>query len=265
MTFAPLQKVIVFLLETVLFIFWVLFAIAFSIVIALFNILLPPLLSVDGARKKSLRLWAKAIVYASLSRVHFYNAQKLPEQGPFIIITNHQSMLDIFVNAGFFQRSFLFLSKKEVFSIPLIGTAMKRMGFIPVDRGSHRKAIQSILRMSKELDSGKNILLYPEGTRDYKSDQLLPFKSGFMSLAMKSKALILPIVTFDTKKIYSPAKRFRISPQTLKINVLDPIDMSHEIHPANRSSTINQEERLERIRELMQRSFNDLKNGKNDI
>ncbi len=208
--------------------------------------------------QKLLKFWGKFGFYLTLSRIELQNKQNFSVKDPVIIITNHRSLIDVLLGLGFFEKNFLFLSKKENFSIPIIGNSMKRAGFISVDRASPRKAAQSVLQMMEKLKEGENILIYPEGTRNYKTNRILRLKTGFMTIAMKSKATILPIITHDTKDIYSPARKCALFPQKVRVRVLEPILLSNEIHPSNTASGMTQTEQLERIQNLMQETFDDL-------
>ena len=136
---------------------------------------------------------------------------------------------------------------------------MYRVGFIPVDRKSPEKAAKSIINMTQKIREGNTILIYPEGTRNSKNDQMLPLKKGAMAVATKSKAPIIPIITFDTKQIYSSEKKGILFPQKIKIKVLDPIHLDSHLHPANQSSKMNIDEQLNRIHDIMQKAFNKLK------
>ena len=249
------KNLIVTPLSVLFLIVWLFLFIIMTIIIAIM-VLLP--FSTSNFVQKLIKFWAKFGFYLTLSRIEFQNEQYFSIKDPIIIITNHRSFIDILLGPGFFKKNFIFLSKKEVFSIPLLGHAMKKAGFIPVDRSSPRKGAQSVLKMINEIKSGKNILIYPEGTRNYKTNQMLPLKAGVMTVAMKSKATILPIVVCDTKNIYSPARKFGLFPQKVKVCPLKPILISNKIHPGNQKSNMTKHEQLENIHSLMQGTFDDL-------
>ncbi len=257
--FIFLKKIILFLFEFILFITWSSFSVFLTILIAL-AISIFPFIFIPPILHFVLKIWGKLIIYSTFSRITLINSQHLLVDDPVVIIANHRSLIDIPLGAGFFHKKFLFLSKKEIFSIPLLGHGMKKAGFISVDRSSPRRAAIAILDMVRKINLGKNILIYPEGTRNYRSDQMLPLKSGAMAVAIKSKVTILPIVTFDTGRVYSSSHKFRLSPQKLKISVLEPITISNKIHPGNEKSKVSSKEKLKRIQNLMQNTFDKLKN-----
>ena len=253
-----MHKLLKTIIGRILFFVWLLFALVSSISIGILFITLSYVLPASFLRSTLLVFWGKLLIYGSLSSIKIYDTHKILSE-PSIIVSNHQSMMDIFVATGFFKKDFVFLSKAEVFSIPIVGGTMSRSGFLPVDRKSPRKAAQSVIEMIKSIQEGNSILIYPEGTRNAKNDQMLPFKVGALTVGIKAKVPILPIVVYDTKQIYSEEKKFFIWPKRLKIKILDPIGLDDKIHPANESSKMSVQEKLDHLRGTMQTTFDEFK------
>jgi 1-acyl-sn-glycerol-3-phosphate acyltransferase len=105
---------------------------------------------------------------------------------------NHQSALDIFSLLNSLPVQFKWIAKRELFYIPFLGWAMKRAGYISLDRKHPREAIKAMDDAAKKIREGTNIIIFPEGTRS-KDGHLLPFKKGGFSLALRAKVPIVPV------------------------------------------------------------------------
>ncbi len=119
-----------------------------------------------------------------------------------LICCNHLSMIDVVYLSKIFDKDTHFVAKKEVVENKLFGGLLRGFGAIPIDR--ENVDIRSIMNIVKVIKNGKNLVIFPEGTRNKTgSTDLLPFKGGSMVFAVKTKKPILPII------IYKKAKLFR--------------------------------------------------------
>lgn len=125
-------------------------------------------------------------------------AENLPQQGPVILAVNHVSMWDpILVGCGL-ERQVCYMAKEELFSVPLLGAAIKKLGAFPVKRSqSDTGAIRQALTILKE---GRVLGLFPEGTRS-KTGQMQKGLPGMVLLMEKAKAPIVPIRVYGTKHL----------------------------------------------------------------
>lgn len=124
---------------------------------------------------------------------------KLPD-GPYVIIANHASYLDIFLMYSILPKHpFLFLGKAEILSYPIIGTYFKNLN-IPVYRKAKNKAGKSLIMAEKAVKEGWSIAIFPEGgIPDSNCPKMIPFKTGAFKLA---KSLNLPIVCLTFENNY---------------------------------------------------------------
>ncbi len=90
--------------------------------------------------------------------------EKVRGNGPYIIVSNHRSFLDILIDAIAFPGIYKFLSKEEMTKVPIFGILVARMCIL-VNRKDAESRHQSYQNMVDALDQGFNVLLYPEGTR----------------------------------------------------------------------------------------------------
>jgi 1-acyl-sn-glycerol-3-phosphate acyltransferase len=146
--------------------------------------------------------WARAIVFISGSRVKVVGRQNVSEYQSYIFCCNHQSYFDIYILLGYLPYKVMFISKETVFKVPLIGWAMKALGYIPLDRSNPRKALLSIRCALKQLEKGYSLILFPEGTRST-DGRVQEFKSGSMRLAFESASSVVPVSIYGSGKIQS--------------------------------------------------------------
>jgi 1-acyl-sn-glycerol-3-phosphate acyltransferase len=146
--------------------------------------------------------WARAIVFISGSRVKVVGRQNIFRNQSYIFCCNHQSYFDIYILLGYLPYKVMFISKETVFKVPLIGWAMKALGYIPLDRSNPRKALLSIRGALKQLEKGYSLILFPEGTRST-DGRVQEFKSGSMRLAFESASPVVPVSIYGSGKIQS--------------------------------------------------------------
>jgi 1-acyl-sn-glycerol-3-phosphate acyltransferase len=115
---------------------------------------------------------------------------------PYVMVANHQSLLDILVLFRLF-RHFKWVSKIENFRIPCIGWNMRLNRYIPLVRGDRASVIEMMAACETTLAQGNPIMMFPEGTRSH-DGKLRPFKPGAFQIALKMGAPILPIVLEGT-------------------------------------------------------------------
>lgn len=125
--------------------------------------------------------------------LEIYGRETVDKKKPTVFMANHESFLDgplVFLAIPQYVRVIL---KKEIFRIPIIGWAMKFVGFVPVDRRglkSGRISIERAIHLIKEKHY--SYLIFPEGTRSL-DGQMQPFRRGAFFLAVNSRAPIVPI------------------------------------------------------------------------
>lgn len=166
------------------------------------------------------RLWGRLALALNLVKVTVSGAEHLPD-GPIIFMSNHQSNFDILSLLAAMPRQFYWIAKKELFDIPVFGPSMRRGGYIPLDRGDGRKALQSIDAAAATIHQGKSVVLFPEGTRS-PDGKLLPFKRGGFILARKADVPVVPVTINGSGKI-NPANKIRLYSGNIHITLHPPV------------------------------------------
>lgn len=136
-------------------------------------------------------------------RVHKVLNSPLPK-GPYIIVANHSSYLDIFFMYSIFpQHPFLFLGKGEILAYPIISTYFKGLN-IPVHRKDLRKAATSFSLAKKAVQDGWSLVIFPEGgIPDDTNPKMIPFKKGAFKLAKTLNVPIVPVSFTNHFKLFS--------------------------------------------------------------
>jgi 1-acyl-sn-glycerol-3-phosphate acyltransferase len=150
--------------------------------------------------------------------------EKIDPNETYVMVANHQSLLDIFVLFRLFTH-FKWVSKIENFRIPFIGWNMYLNGYIQLKRGDP-SSIAVMLRTCRDnLDAGNSIMMFPEGTRS-PTGKLRRFKPGAFDLAKDAKRPLLPIVVHGTASALPKRGVILQGRHRILIEVLDPIAYS---------------------------------------
>lgn len=206
-------------------------AVIFTATAILFYPLIRPQLGSTKAKRRAFRffvIWSWTFRVFCLYGVRKVKSSPLPD-GPYIILANHSSYLDIFLMYSILPgHAFLFLGKSELLKYPLLRAYFKRMN-IPVFRDNRLKAAKSIVHASKEVKNGWSIMIFPEGgIPDENHPEMIPFKNGAFQLAKNLGAPIVPVTFTNNYRLFSdPTDIFgRAHPGISRVYI-------HEFIPAN--------------------------------
>ncbi len=150
--------------------------------------------------------------------------ENLDPEKNYVFMGNHQSYTDIivvFVALARINREAVFMSKQEIFYVPLLGRAMKSMGHIGVDRKNPKAAMKALLEAIKQAKNGEDLIIFPEGTRS-SDGKLGELKQGGFSIASRGGVDIAPFIIRGTDK-YMPKGEFAIYPAKVTIKFLPTI------------------------------------------
>lgn len=142
--------------------------------------------------------WASLYVWIVPAwKVTIVGKEKIDPRKAYVVVSNHQSQLDILIAFGLFF-PFKWVSKAEVFRVPFIGWNMTLNGYIKIKRGDKQSTRKMLLDCEKAIAMGSSVFFFPEGTRS-KSGELGIFRSGAFILAHNMKTPILAIAINGTK------------------------------------------------------------------
>ena len=147
---------------------------------------------------------------------------KIDTSQSYVVISNHPSTLDIFSHITALPVSIRFLTKAELFRIPLLSRVLKILGLPRIDRKKARTNLPKINdSIQKVIDNNNSIMIFPEGTRSNQK-ALLPFKKGAAHIAKKFNLPIIPVVTHNAQNLMIKGSLWFKSGQ-INIDILDPI------------------------------------------
>ncbi len=144
--------------------------------------------------------WAKIILSVAGIKGKTVGKENIDPKKNYIFMCNHQSFVDIFVLLANLPADFRFIMKKELMKIPILGPAMKRAGYMDIERENPKNSLRQLNLALEKIKNGSSVLIFPEGTRS-PDGRLLPFKKGGFYLALKSGCDIVPLYIKGTHEI----------------------------------------------------------------
>lgn len=183
------------------------------------------------------RFWSLWCLRVARIHIAVDGLDLVPNQGPVIYMGNHQGNFDIHALCIAIPRLFSWVAKEELFRVPLFGSAMRRAGYIPLDRSDGRKALKSMRLAAERIAAGASVVIFPEGTRT-RDGSLLPFKRGAFLLAARAGVPVIPFTINGSREI-NPPNRLELKPGTISVSFGTPIP----------TAGVPEGELMERVRE----------------
>jgi 1-acyl-sn-glycerol-3-phosphate acyltransferase len=140
---------------------------------------------------------------------------------PYVVVSNHESFVDILL-ISHLPWEMKWLSKKELFRLPVMGWLMRLAGDIPLQRGFGPSAIEAMAKCREALANRVSVMIFPEGTRSATAE-MLPFKDGAFRLAIDAGVAILPLAVHGTSTAL-PKHDWRFGRSTAVVKVLEPVE-----------------------------------------
>jgi len=169
-------------------------------------------------------VWSRLNGFLTPMIVKVSGRENIDERKSYVIISNHQSIYDIFLVYGWLGIDIKWVMKKELAKIPGVGFGSKKVGHIFLDRSNSRVALESLNNAKRKLVNGTSVVIFPEGTR---STTGIPgnFKKGAFKLALDLGLPILPITIIGTRHIL-PSGTLDLRPGKVMMIIHKPIDIS---------------------------------------
>lgn len=165
------------------------------------------------------------IIFKLFFRFKVTGQQNLPQDGPFIIVANHTSLLDPIILGISVRPKIIFIAAAYLFEIPCLGYLLRKVNSIPIHRENNTNNIKSIKKALKILQQGGVLGIFPEGGLDRQKDNL-PIKLGASYLATKAGVPIVPIKIKGADKVLPRGAKFIISLNKIEVEIKKPISCS---------------------------------------
>ena len=154
--------------------------------------------------------------------LNIIGAEKIDPKKSYVVIGNHPSTLDIFTHITALPVSIRFLTKSELFRIPIFGRVLKTLGLPRIDRKNAKADFEKINdSINQVIKLGNSIMIFPEGKRSNQKE-LLPFKKGAAYIAKDFNLPVIPVVSHNAHNLMVKGKVWLKSGE-IKIEILDPI------------------------------------------
>ena len=147
--------------------------------------------------------------------------ENIPTDRSFLLYANHQGMFDVLAIAATCEPPLGTVLKKELKDVPFLKQIIACTKSFSMDREDVRQSLTVINGVIKEVNAGRNYLIFPEGTRSKSSNDLLEFHNGSFRCALKTKCTIVPIALVDCYKVLDQKGS---KPVTVQIHYLPPIE-----------------------------------------
>lgn len=168
------------------------------------------------------RVWMRVFLFLSGVRISIKGKEHFKKGETYIIVCNHNSLMDVPLTTPFIPGANKTIAKKEMARIPVFGMIYKR-GSVLLDRKSEESRRASFDSMKKVLALGLHMCIYPEGTRNKTGEPLQPFHSGAFRLSKETGISILPVVIFNTAKVLPADKSLFFWPVKIRMHFLEPV------------------------------------------
>ena len=146
--------------------------------------------------------------------------ENIPAENGFMMYANHQGMFDVLAIAATCPNPLGAVLKKEIYNVPFIHQVAINTDSYPMDREDVRQSLTVIQKVTEDVKNGKSYLIFPEGTRSKKGNEMLEFHGGSFRCATKSKCAILPVALVDSFRVLDEKGS---KPISMEIHYLKPI------------------------------------------
>lgn len=146
--------------------------------------------------------------------------ENIPKENGFMLYANHQGMFDVLAIAVTCDNPLGAVLKKELYKIPFLHQIALCTKSFAMDREDVRQSLTVIQNVTKEVQAGRNYLIFPEGTRSRQGNEMVEFHGGSFRCATKSKCPIVPVALIDSYKVLDQKGS---KPVSMQIHYLEPI------------------------------------------
>lgn len=152
--------------------------------------------------------------------IDVHGQENIPKENGFMFFPNHQGMYDVLAIIDACPKPFSVVAKKEVANVPFLKQVFACMKAYMLDREDVRQAMEVIINVTKEVKKGRNYLIFAEGTRSKKGNQIQDFKGGSFKSATKARCPIVPVALIDS---FKPFDTNSITPVTVQVHFLEAL------------------------------------------
>lgn len=184
---------------------------------------------VTGSARRPLRmastLWSRGILLGGRAKLQVEGAESIDWSRPYLVVSNHQSMVDICALFMAVPVPLRFVLKQEMTRVPFVSSYARATGMLFIDRDNPRSAPLMLREAAGLLKAGHAVCIFPEGTRS-RDGQFGEFKSGPFQAAIMAGAEVLPVALTGADRVLPPTPWFRGYPGVITARFGAPIASS---------------------------------------
>jgi 1-acyl-sn-glycerol-3-phosphate acyltransferase len=172
-------------------------------------------------------MWAPIILKAfGVSNYKVNGIDNIPKGEPLVIVSNHQSQIDIPIIFKALPINLRFVAKESLKKVPFLGQYMTMTKMVFINRSDKRKASNSMKSAALQVSKGSSVIIFPEGTRSI-NGELGDFKMGAFVLAKNANVNILPVAIKGSFEIF-PSNTFFFKPGNVTVEIGKPISSNDD-------------------------------------
>lgn len=184
------------------------------------------LLALCGGRKHwplrmASRVWAPGLLFGAGVKLELEGFEAVDFSRPYLIVANHQSIIDICALFRAIPLPLRFVLKQELARVPFVGAYARAMGMVFIERHSARNASRKLHDAAALFKEGHSLCAFPEGTRS-RDGRVGAFRGGVFKLAIEAGIPILPVVIEGSGDVL-PAAGFRVRPGRIRLRAGTPV------------------------------------------
>jgi len=177
----------------------------------------------DPKIESALRSWARMWFTVSGASLRVTGKEHVDPARSYVIVSNHLSAFDIFSHFIALPVPIRYLAKKELFRIPIFGSALRAIGVVEVDRRAGGSVHADINRSAHlAVGYGRSLIIYPEGTRA-RDGVMRPFKKGAFTIASSMSLPVLPTAITGSREVWNPGGKI-VRPGVVHVEIFPPIE-----------------------------------------
>lgn len=152
--------------------------------------------------------------------LQIYGKENIPAENGYMLYGNHQGLFDVVALVVSFPGPLACVFKHELRNVPLLKQIIACTKSFGMNREDTRQSLEVIRAVTEEVKAGRNYLIFPEGTRSKKGNEMNEFHGGSFRCAIKAKCPIVPLAFVDSFRVLDQKGSKSVSVQ---LHYLKPI------------------------------------------